>query len=84
MIQRDLKKLLKECTSIKNSKYDCAVSISGGKDSLMVLYIAKKILNLNPLGICIDNGFIREEELVNNIKNAADVLEIRCSNLQSK
>ncbi|MDP4177190.1 MAG: phosphoadenosine phosphosulfate reductase [Bacillota bacterium] len=70
-----LKKVVEECTSIKKSEYDCAVSISGGKDSLMVLYIAKEILKLRPLGICIDNGFIGEE-LVQNINNATDALDV--------
>ncbi len=55
--------------------YDCAVSISGGKDSVMTLYIAKKILNLNPLAIFIDNGFV-PDEMYSNVKNATDILQV--------
>ena len=59
----------------KNSPYDCAVAVSGGKDSIMTLYIAKKILGLNPLAIFIDNGFALDQ-MYENIKNATDILEI--------
>lgn len=54
-------------------KYDCAVSVSGGKDSIMTLYIAKEILHLNPLAIFIDNGFALEE-MYHNVRNATDIL----------
>lgn len=57
------------------SHYNCAVSVSGGKDSLMTLYIAKKKLGLNVLGIFVDNGFV-PPEMYENIKNAADILDV--------
>lgn len=55
------------------SKYDCAVAVSGGKDSIMTLYIARKQLGLNPLAIFIDNGFALEQ-MYENVRNASDVL----------
>lgn len=57
------------------NKYDCAVSISGGKDSIMTLYIAVKILHLKPLAIFIDNGFALDE-MYDNVKNATDILGV--------
>ena len=36
--------------------YDCAIPLSGGKDSHYQVYVLKKILNMNPVGIMIDNG----------------------------
>lgn len=56
-------------------KYDCAVSVSGGKDSIMTLYIAKEVLGLNPLAIFIDNGFALEE-MYQNVRNATDILKV--------
>lgn len=56
-------------------KYDCAVGISGGKDSVMTLYIAKEKLKLNPLAIFIDNGFMLPE-MYDNVKNATDLLNV--------
>ncbi|MGN0035470.1 MAG: phosphoadenosine phosphosulfate reductase family protein [Coriobacteriales bacterium] len=53
--------------------YDCAVAVSGGKDSLGVWHLARK-LGLKTLGIFIDNGFALPE-MYENIQRAADVLD---------
>ena len=45
----------------KGNQYDCAVSVSGGKDSIMTLYVAVCVLGLTPLAIIIDNGFALDE-----------------------
>lgn len=73
----DINLLIKKINKYKStdSRYDCAVSVSGGKDSIMTLYIAKKILNLNPLAIFIDNGFACDE-MYSNVKNATDILKV--------
>lgn len=55
--------------------YDCAVSISGGKDSVMTLYIARTMLELKPLAIFVDNGFVCTE-MYQNVLNAVDVLGV--------
>lgn len=64
---------LKVCHS--DSKYDCLVGVSGGKDSLMCLYIAKEVLGLNPLAVFIDNGF-SFPEMYDNIHRTVDKLGI--------
>ena len=66
--------LQKKVDRYKNKgQYDCAIALSGGKDSIMTLYIAVKQLGLNPLAIFIDNGFALDE-MYDNVKNATDVL----------
>jgi hypothetical protein len=59
----------------QGGRTDCVVGVSGGKDSLMTLYIAKEQLGLNPLGVFIDNGFATED-LYYNALNAANALGI--------
>jgi len=59
----------------KGNKYDCVCSVSGGKDSIMTLYIAKKILGLNPLAVMIDSGFALKE-MPENLSNATDYLGV--------
>ena len=44
----------------KMSSYDCAVPLSGGKDSSYILYYMVRELNLKPLAIFFDNGFITD------------------------
>ncbi|MCR5581252.1 MAG: phosphoadenosine phosphosulfate reductase family protein [Pseudobutyrivibrio sp.] len=56
-------------------KYDCAVAVSGGKDSIMSLYIVKNYLKLNPLAIFVDNGF-SIPEMYDNIRNASRILGV--------
>ena len=59
----------------EDSKYECAVAVSGGKDSIMTLYIAKKVLGLEPLAIFIDNGFALDE-MYDNVRNATEILGV--------
>lgn len=74
---KNVDQLIKKIKKYKSedSKYDCVVSISGGKDSIMTLYIAKKVLNLNPLAVFIDNGFSCDE-MYENVRNATDILKV--------
>ncbi len=54
--------------------YDCIVAVSGGKDSIMTLYIAVQ-LGLRPLALFIDNGFALKE-MYGNIRNAVEILGV--------
>ena len=40
---------------------DCVVAYSGGKDSALTLMLAVKELNLRPIAVLVDNGFIPDE-----------------------
>jgi len=44
----------------KKSKYDCIIGASGGLDSTYTVYVAKKIMELNPLLVKYDNGLCHE------------------------
>ncbi len=73
--EKKLSILRKKVDKYKNKgKYDCAVAVSGGKDSIVTLYIAVKVLGLKTLAIFIDNGFALDE-MYDNVKNATDILE---------
>jgi len=61
----ELKGKIEKSKANNTGKYDCAIGLSGGKDSTMTLYLAKKELRLNPLAIFIDNGFALEEMYYN-------------------
>ncbi len=49
----------------KNRVYDVLVPFSGGKDSSYILYLAKKVYNLNALAFTYDNGFFSKLALAN-------------------
>lgn len=68
--------LQKKVDKYKNKgEYDCVVSVSGGKDSIMTMYIAVKQLGLKPLAVFVDNGFALDE-MYENAKNASDILGV--------
>ena len=48
---------LKEEREKKGAKYDCIIGASGGLDSSYVLYVAKRIMELNPLVVNYVNDF---------------------------
>lgn len=75
--------------SMRGEKYDCVVTLSGGRDSTYVLYYAMKILGLRVLAFSYDNGF-RHVQALKNIRTActllgADLMESRSrDNLNSR
>lgn len=58
-----------------NTKYDCLVPFSGGKDSAYVLYICKHIFKLNVLAFNFNNGF-QTEEAISNIYRIVKLLNV--------
>ena len=48
ILNNKVQKHVKHCT---NPKYNCVVAVSGGKDSLMTLYVAKKRIRIKSCGI---------------------------------
>jgi N-acetyl sugar amidotransferase len=72
--QLELERIFKQAKKAKR-RYDCLVPISGGKDSLYVLYLCKKKWNLNPLAVNFNNGF-QTDDAVRNISNALRVLNV--------
>jgi hypothetical protein len=70
---KDLAKEIKSEAVKRNSKYDCIIGASGGFDSTYVLYVARKLMELNPLVVKYDNGL--SHPLANqNLENACRIL----------
>lgn len=68
----------------KGEKYDCIVTLSGGRDSSYVLYYATKKLGLKVLAINYDNGF-RHPQAQKNMEDAckntdAELIQFQSSN----
>ncbi|WP_292460421.1 hypothetical protein [Methanothermococcus sp.] len=49
----------------QNKKYDCILAFSGGKDSVVALYLLIKDFNIHPLCITVDNKYMSKEALEN-------------------
>jgi hypothetical protein len=78
--EEELRRLV---TSRKGEKYDCLVTLSGGRDSTYLLYYAVKNLGLRVLAINYDNGF-RHVQAIENVKEACRRLETDLVEFRSK
>ncbi len=69
-LQKEIKNYIKE-----ESKYNCIVPVSGGRDSSYALYYSKEILGLSPIAVHNNNDFETEiaRENLENITNALNV-----------
>ena len=69
-----LEKILKQNAKTKDSKFDCVIGVSGGKDSLRQATWVRDKLNLRPLLVC---GAFPPEQLTNvgaqNLSNLIDL-----------
>ena len=72
--------LIKKISNKNNSKYDCLIPVSGGKDSHLTLHYAKNVYKLNPLCICFEPTLptaIGRENLKNISKLGVDLIHFK-------
>ncbi|RLC26146.1 MAG: hypothetical protein DRH21_02945 [Deltaproteobacteria bacterium] len=67
----------------KKGDYDCMVGISGGRDSMYALYMAKKLLNLKVLAFNYNNEFVHEQAIA-NMRDACKNLDVDFISIVSK
>ncbi|MEG1304197.1 MAG: N-acetyl sugar amidotransferase [Oscillospiraceae bacterium] len=52
--------------------YDCAVAVSGGKDSHYQVYVLKELMGMNPILFSVEDNFPMTEAGKHNIKNISE------------
>lgn len=52
--------------------YDCAIAVSGGKDSHYQVYIMKEIMGMNPILFSVEDNFTMTEAGKHNLKNISE------------
>tara|TARA_B100001250_G_scaffold399251_1_gene408444 strand:+ start:581 stop:1765 length:1185 start_codon:yes stop_codon:yes gene_type:complete len=69
--KKNLESILNQHRRNLNYNYDCIVPVSGGKDSIYQVYMAKNVFNMNPLCITWRSlaRTIRGQENLNALKN---------------
>lgn len=58
------------CNGVGN--YDCAIAVSGGKDSHYQVYIMKEVMHMNPILFSVEDNFPMTEAGKHNIKNISE------------
>ncbi|MEG0973034.1 MAG: N-acetyl sugar amidotransferase [Lachnospiraceae bacterium] len=73
---RRLKELEAMCDKYRGMNgpggYDCAVAVSGGKDSHFQVYYLKEVLHMNPILFTVEDNFPMTEAGKHNIKNISE------------
>jgi len=72
--RKELEKLCQKYRGSNKSKYDCAIAVSGGKDSHFQVYVMKELMKMNPVLLTAENIHTTEigKKNIQNISNAFD------------
>lgn len=62
--------------------YDCAIAVSGGKDSHYQVYIMKEVMGMNPILFSVEDNFSMTEAGKSNIRNISE--EFGCTIISCK
>jgi len=69
-------RIFEDAKTKKRGEYDALVPLSGGKDSMYILYLAVKVYKLKVLTMTYDNGFLSPLAL-ENIQRAVKKLNVK-------
>jgi hypothetical protein len=78
-----LREIAAEIKRDRKGKYDCLIGASGGLDSSYVIFVAKKLLDLNPLVVSYDSGLYYDEAGA-NLRNLCESLGVDLRFVRSK
>lgn len=79
---KELEILCDKYRSNNSSEFDCAIAVSGGKDSHFQVYVMKELLHMNPVLLSVEDNFPMTEAGKHNIRNISE--EFGCSIISLK
>lgn len=59
------------------NNFDCAIAVSGGKDSHFQVYVMKELLGMNPILFSVEDNFTMTEAGKHNLRNLSE--EFNCN-----
>lgn len=68
----ELKKICEKYRGMNGSSYDCAIAVSGGKDSHFQVHIMKEVMEMNPILFSVEDNFTMTEAGKHNLKNISE------------
>ena len=63
-------------------EYDCAVAVSGGKDSHWQVHVLKELMHMNPILFTVEDNFPMTDAGIHNLKNISE--EFGCTIISCK
>ncbi len=70
---RELEAICDKYRGCNGDGYDCAIAVSGGKDSHYQVYLMKEVLRMNPILFSVEDNFPMTEAGKHNIRNISEV-----------
>ena len=68
----ELKKLCDKYRGMNGNGYDCAIAVSGGKDSHFQVHIMKEVMGMNPILFSVEDNFPMTEAGRHNLQNISE------------
>lgn len=69
---RELEELCDRYRDMNGSSFDCAIAVSGGKDSHYQVYLMKEVMKMNPILFSVEDNFEMTEAGKHNLKNISE------------
>ena len=79
---KELEELCNKYRGMNGEGYDCAIAVSGGKDSHLQVHLIKNILHMNPVLLSVEDNFPMTEAGRHNLKNISE--EFGCNIISMK
>ena len=67
--EKELEKLCSKYRGMNKASFDCAIAVSGGKDSHFQVDFMKNKMGMNPILFSVEDNFDMTESGKNNLKN---------------
>ena len=74
--EENMMRLFDAAKAKKRGEYDALVPLSGGKDSMYILYLAVKVYNLKVMTMTYDNGFV-SQIAKDNMERAVEKMNVK-------
>lgn len=68
----ELKVLCDKYRCLNGNEYDCAIAVSGGKDSHYQVHLIKEVMGMNPILFSVEDNFKMTEAGKHNIQNISE------------
>lgn len=79
---KELKKICDKYRGMNGDGPDCAIAVSGGKDSHFQVYVLKELMGMNPILFSVEDNFTMTEAGKHNLKNISE--EFGCEIISCK
>lgn len=79
---KEFEQLCDRYRGMNGDGYDCAIAVSGGKDSHYQVHLMKNVMNMNPILFSVEDNFPMTEAGIHNLKNISE--EFGCNIISIK